>query len=46
MKEVRKVRHEEVGLMTTKGVWAVRPIKECRDKTGKDPVSVRWVDTN
>ena len=27
-------------------VYTKRPIKECHDKTGKDPIGTRWVDIN
>ena len=27
-------------------LWDIRPVGECWEKTGKAPVSVRWVDTN
>eukprot|EP00975_Prorocentrum_lima_P052451 10995491-Prorocentrum_lima.AAC.1 len=27
-------------------VWEVRPIAECREKTGKNPIGGRWVDHN
>ena len=29
-----------------KGLWIKRTIKECWDKTGRPPVTVRWVETN
>ena len=29
-----------------RGIWELRPIKECLDITGKKPVSARWVDKN
>ena len=29
-----------------KGLWIKRSIKECWDKTGRPPVTVRWVETN
>ena len=32
--------------METRGIWVLRPLEECWQKTGKKPVSVRWVDTN
>ena len=32
--------------MEERGIWVLRPIEECWQKTGKAPVSVRWVDTN
>jgi hypothetical protein len=37
---------EEVGFMNKRKLWDVRTIKECWEKTGKPPVSVRRVDTN
>ena len=43
---VKLARREEVGYMQKKGIWRLVPVKECGDKTGKDPVSMRWVDTN
>jgi hypothetical protein len=39
-------RKEEIKFMEDRGIWEVKPIKECWDRTGKAPVSVRWVDTN
>ena len=44
--DVVAARKEEVGYMEKRGIWTKRPTKECWDKTGKAPVSVRWVDTN
>ena len=44
--EVVKARLEEIGFMNKRGQWDPRPRQECFDKTGKSPVSVRWVDTN
>jgi hypothetical protein len=32
--------------MNKKGIWTFRPIEEYKEKTGKMPVSMRWVDTN
>ena len=46
IKEVRAARKEEVAYMEHKEIWVLSPIQECWDKTGKAPVSVRWVDTN
>ena len=45
-KLVEAARREEVGFMENKGVWSMRPIKECWDKTGKAPITVKWVDVN
>jgi hypothetical protein len=46
IEEVKKGRKEEVGFMNRRKLWTLRPIKECFEKTGKPPVSTRWVDTN
>ena len=43
---VKAARKEEVKYMESRKIWSVRPIEECRDKTGRDPLSIRWVDTN
>ena len=32
--------------MMERNIWTLRPVQECYDKTGKQPTSVRWVDTN
>jgi hypothetical protein len=32
--------------MEKRKIWHLVPIQECWDKTGKDPVTVKWVDTN
>ena len=41
MEEARKA---EVDYMENRGIWTLRPVTDCWDRTGKDPVSVRWVD--
>ena len=46
LKDVKAARREEVGFMDERRIWDLRPIGECWEKTGKPPVSVRWVDTN
>ena len=43
---VKATRKEEVGYMQGRNLWGLRSIKECWERTGKAPVSVRWVDTN
>jgi len=43
---VKDARHEEVGYMQGRHIWTVTSVSECWEKTGKAPVSVRWVDTN
>ena len=45
-RDVKAARNEEVGYMKKRGIWVERPIEECWKKTGKAPVSVRWVDTD
>ena len=45
VREVIDARKEEVGYMQKRGIWELRSRRECREKTGRDPVSVGWVDT-
>ena len=42
--EVNIARKEEIGYMQSRSIWSVKPISDCWEKTGKAPVSVRWVD--
>ena len=43
-KQVKVARKEEIGYMEkTRKIWSLKPIDECWEKTGKAPVSVRWV---
>ena len=37
---------EEIGFMQSRRIWTEVPVAECHRKTGKAPVSVRWVDVN
>ncbi len=30
----------------TKGVYVKRSVEECYAKTGRQPISIRWIDTN
>ena len=46
VKKVKKARNEEAGVMKNRGIWTLRSVRECWEKTGKLPVSVRWVHTN
>jgi hypothetical protein len=43
--KVREARAEEVVYMQSKGIWKEVPTQKCWDKTGKAPVTVKWVDT-
>ena len=43
---VLEARMKELAYFRDKGVWSKRPRSEARAKTGKGPVSVRWVDVN
>ncbi len=44
-KQVKVARKEEIGYMEKeRKTWSLKPIDECWEKTGKAPVSVRWVD--
>ena len=45
-KEVVEARREEIEFMMKRGIWDLKPIQECWEKTGRGPTGVRWVDTN
>ena len=44
--KVKEGRREELAFMDKRGIWTVKPTKECWEVTGARPVSVRWVDTD
>ena len=46
LSKVREARQEEIEYMKLKGIWADVDRDESSSKTGKKPVSVKWVDTN
>ena len=43
---VREARRKELEYFAAKGVWVKRPIAEAREKCGKPPITIKWVDTN
>ena len=43
---VLKARQEELEYFESKAVWTRRRRAECLAKTGRAPISVRWVDVN
>jgi hypothetical protein len=43
---VRAARMEEIGFMKSKPIWEECSVEDCWIRTGRGPVSVRWVDTN
>ena len=43
---VKEARAEEVTFMESLPVWEVSSLEECRARTGKDPISTKWVDTD
>ena len=43
---VIKARQEEMEYFRKMGVYCKVSIEECRSKTGKGPVGVRWIDLN
>jgi hypothetical protein len=45
IEKVKEARKEEVEFMKNKGIWEVVPWSEALERTGKVPVSVKWVDT-
>ena len=44
--KVAEARSEEVGFMHGIGVWKASTAAECWEKTGKPPVTTKWVDVN
>ena len=43
---VAEARRKELEYFTSKGVWRKRLLSEAFAKTGRRPISVRWVDVN
>ncbi len=43
---VRLARQQEMDYFASKGVWRKRPRSEAFERTGKRPISVKWVDVN
>ena len=43
---VKAARKLEMDYVKSKGLWLKKPTKECFERTGKPPGSVRWADTN
>ena len=42
----REARKKEMEFVKDKGLWVKRSISECWKRTGRPPVTVRWVETN
>ena len=42
----RQARQEELEYFRTKGVWELRRVAEALQRTGRRPISVRWVEVN
>ena len=42
----RAARQTELDYFTSKEVWVVRKISEARQRTGRPPITVRWVEVN
>ena len=43
---VHEARRVELDFFSKKGVWVKVPYEEARRRTGRPPITVRWVDTN
>ena len=43
---VHEARAKELEYFHSKGVWVKAPVSEARRRTGRPPVTVRWVDVN
>ena len=46
LSKVREAPQEEIDYMKLKGIWTEVDKDDYYSKTGKKPVSVKWVDTN
>ena len=46
LEDVKTARLEEVTYMERRRIWEIVPLGECWRRTGKGPISTRWVDTN
>ena len=44
--KVQEARMEEMKEFSNHQVYIKKPIKECWDNTGKEPIGTRWVDIN
>ena len=42
----RVARKKEMDFVREKGLWVKRTVRECWERTGAPPVTVRWVETN
>ena len=42
----RAARATELAYFKDKEVWAIRKVNEARQRTGRPPISVRWVEVN
>ena len=45
-KLVREARQKELDFFESKEVWKLRAFDEAKRRTGKPPITVRWVDVN
>ena len=44
--KVKAAREEEMEIVKQRGVYERRPWTEAKERTGKAPIKLRWVDTN
>ena len=42
----RAARRKELDYFESKHVWVLKKVSECRSRTGRPPITVRWVETN
>ena len=43
---VKKARADEIEYVRSMKLYTKVPIEECLNKTGKQPIAVRWIDVN
>ena len=44
--KVKQARQEEIAYVTKMNLYTKVPITECLQRTGKQPIAVRWIDIN
>ena len=45
-KPLKEARFEEVNFMQNVGVWEPSTVEECMQKTGKVPITTKWIDVD
>ena len=46
MPPLRKARDEEMEFVKSRNIYSYASVKDCVEKTGRNPIGTKWVDTN